>query len=168
MASVNFYTLNCDPRLLNKSLGTDYVSITSSTNIKIKEPCDIINPVLVINKSFGDAALGDCNYIQIPSAPFNNRFYFVNSITVGTGGRYILSCSVDYLNSFKSEINNLTAWISRNENDKSAFLRDENYIYSSSQRIEQIEFPSQPLFPSLGASRNYVLTVAGGNGGEIK
>lgn len=166
MATANFYTINCDHRKLNKVKGTDYTVITEGVSIRIKEPCDIMNPILLLNKKAGDTSLNEANYLSIPSPPFNNRYYYIDDISVMTGGMYQLSCSIDPLETYKAEINNLTAWIERSETDKNSFLEDSAYIYSETQELTQLSFPTQPLQPSDNLSYEYVLIVSGGNGGK--
>lgn len=77
---------------------------------------DVLNPILklesvVINK----------NYVYIPTF---KRYYFVRTVETINGMHTLLYCSVDVLMSYKNEIMELKAYVSRNEFDANFLLND--------------------------------------------
>lgn len=77
---------------------------------------DVLNPILKLESNVVDK-----NYVYIPAF---NRYYFVSSPETINGMHTLLHCSVDVLMSYKDEIMELDAYISRNEFDANFLLND--------------------------------------------
>ena len=66
------------------------------------------------------------NYVYIPDF---NRYYFINDITSVRQNLWRLSLHVDVLMSYKNEINNTNAFVSRNEFNYDPMVRDDEISY---------------------------------------
>lgn len=106
MMRINLYNNKADDRVVDK---TDYITLVQTTDADIKGTCNITDPVLIL-----DYAANNFNYVYIPDW---HRYYRVINITVTAGNKTIITCEVDVLMSFKTDILNLKAYIVRNEFD---------------------------------------------------
>ena len=77
---------------------------------------DVLNPILKL-----ESVVIDKNYVYIPTF---KRYYFVRTVETINGMHTLLHCSVDVLMSYKNEIMELDAYISRNEFDANFLLND--------------------------------------------
>ena len=143
-----------------------YVAYKNKTNAKeidsakLKDPSDVLSPVLMINKT----ALGDgwanYNYVEIPMF---NRKYFA-SFVADRGGILEFKCHVDVLSTYAGKIVGSTFEIERAYSSGKA----ESLLYADTERPLQINKrierdPAQRLLilpQSTGGG--YFLTVAGG------
>lgn len=82
-------------------------TLTNETTISgsLRETTDIINPTLLLEY---DAR--DYNYIYIP---LFSRYYFITKVESVRTGLWRIYCNIDVLESFKTEIKNLTAIIDK-------------------------------------------------------
>lgn len=104
MITVDLYNVNDDKRTVNKKLNSrDTIKAT------LKEECDIVNPIFLLTKI--DNVLNK-NYLY---CPYLHRYYFIDNIVLGVGGKQELHCSVDVLMTYKSDILKLSAIINRQE-----------------------------------------------------
>lgn len=101
---------------------TDEIEVLDKTLIEsISRECvlvntDVLNPILKL-----ESIVIDKNYVHIPTF---NRYYFVQTVETINGMHTLLHCSVDVLMSYKNEIVELDAYISRNEFDANFLLND--------------------------------------------
>lgn len=142
-------TTSDDRRKLTKSFSG--VDIT----VQLKSPCDILHPVFVLayNPSYITA-----NYLYCPDF---GRYYYINNIQVMTGNRIELSCSVDVLMSYNSQIKSLTCNISRNESLRAAYISDSQKPLTTKTQTQTYVFDRNPFVNADGYT-DYVLTVIGG------
>lgn len=142
-------TTSDDRRKLTKSF--------SGTNItvQLKSPCDILNPVFIL--SYNKAYL-TANYLHCPDF---NRYYYINNIQILTGNRIEISCSVDVLMSYNTQIKNLTCNVIRQQSKQDKYLSDSSMPLRASTEFQVYNFDNNPfLLGDTGVS--YVLTVMGG------
>lgn len=129
----------------------------SGTNItvQLKDPCDILNPVFIIsyNKAYVTA-----NYLYCPDF---NRYYFINNIQLLTGHRMEISCSVDVLMSYNSQIKSLTCNVVRQELKQDKYLADSSTPLRATTEFNLYEFNANPFLPG-DTGLCYILTVIGG------
>lgn len=69
----------------------------------LKEPTDILNPVLILSNDPTGNAPQYINYNYCYIAAFS-RYYFITSFSVLTGGRVSISCAVDALATYRDKI----------------------------------------------------------------
>lgn len=88
---------------------------------------DVLNPILKL-----ESIVIDKNYVHIPTF---NRYYFVQTVETINGMHTLLHCSVDVLMSYKDEIKELDAYISRNEFNANFLLNDSSMPLLAEKRL---------------------------------
>lgn len=129
--------------------------LTPSEGVVI-EPTSIIDPInpkFIINR---DDSYINCNYCE---ATFLGRKYFAK-VSVDTGSRMIVDCTVDYLSSF--DLSNCPITVVRNGDIGSpTVIQDNKYpIAPNREKLQQIPI-SNSNFTANG-NGCYVLQVIGG------
>ena len=120
---------------------------------------NIIAPKLLIEFN---TAVFQKNYCYIPTF---SRYYFINNIEVDAGERIIINCSIDVLNTYKSNILSLDVTVTRNEYAQANNLIDPLATFTPKRNVEVYPFSSTPFnIRSASATNNYVLVVGGGYG----
>ena len=124
---------------------------------------NISAPNLLITNATG--AIANNNYAYIPNY---QRYYYVDSVTVGRNGMYIVQLSVDVLMSYADAIKNLSATISRQENIGINDIVDSLLPLQNRKELAVIEFESSEfnIVNANASSYNFVLNVAGGGKGN--
>ena len=144
-----------DRRNLNKTITT-----IATIDAQLKQPCDVLNPVFIISYS---SRYVTANYV---TASELGRKYFINNINLLPGNRVELSCSVDVLMTYNSEIRSLNVNVNRQENIVEPYLPDTSYIYLDTYDVVNM-LPTTRInnnFLQSGTSSDYffILGVAGG------
>lgn len=130
---------------LDKSL-TNIATLSGT----LKSECSIIDPVIQIEGDISDYT--GCNYCTIDTF---GRSYFVQNIRSLRNGLFEISCHVDVLSSFATQIRACTGIINRQENDWNLYLDDGSFKVYQNPVILTKEFPSG------FSTQSYVLAVAG-------
>ena len=118
--------------------------------------------LLIIN---ANGAIANNNYAYIADY---QRYYYVDSVTVGRNGMYVVQLSVDVLMTYADGIKNINATISRQENVGINDIVDSLLPLQNRKELAVIEFETSD-FNIVGAnlnSYNFVLNVAGGGKGN--
>lgn len=148
-----------DKRVINKTMSSQ---ITVSA--EIYGDVSILAPQLLIEYN---SAIFNLNYIYI--AAFN-RYYFLTNVILSSGDRMILTCAIDPLNSFKTEILALNTTVVRQEQADDNFLPDSCMTPVSKKDIKVYQLDNNVLNlrgPDAHSSSNYVLCVAGGHTSNV-
>ena len=119
---------------------------------------DIEDPVVTITGTYtqGDLPfIPKCNYLYIQEW---NRYYFIRDCKCVRDQVWQLTCHVDVLMSFKSDILNLTAVISKQQGSEysSKNFNDGSYMTLEENFTEVSEFPT-----GLNNSGEFILMTAG-------
>lgn len=124
---------------------------------------NISTPNLLIVNATG--AIANNNYAYIADY---QRFYYVDSVTVGRNAMYVVQLSVDVLMSYADGIKNLSATISRQENIGINDIVDSLLPLQNRKNLAVIEFESSEfnIASADSSSYNYVLNVSGGGSGQ--
>lgn len=123
--NVTFYNFS------KKNNSTKQPTGGTTLSCEIKESCSILAPVLIIS----NAALNvSWNYCHIPAW---SRYYFINNIA-WINGRWEISCTVDALASWKTQIGNHTEYVLREDSSLN------NGLYNS--MISDAEYPTTTAF----------------------
>lgn len=69
-------------------------TVVKTKEINPKDIQNLINPVFIVDY---DSDIINCNYV---TTSFNTYHYFINSISINTGGRMVLNCTIDPLSGF--------------------------------------------------------------------
>lgn len=127
------YTNSSDDHQVTKSL----TQILDITNGVLREECSIIDPVIKI-EGLQAANYANCNYAYIPSF---GRYYFIKNIIL-KGNLCELHMHVDVLSSFATELKNLDAIVSRQENKFNLYLQDGLFRTYQNPHIQIKQFPN--------------------------
>lgn len=134
-----FYTNSAQEQILDK---TSYLSSETTLTGQIKNECNVLTPTLIIN-----ANVFDSNYVYMP---LFKRYYFITSFTRLDNNRLEISCSVDVLMSFKTEIKNYDVIATRSSNNYNALIVDraistQNNYFVITKKISEGLFASNTL-----------------------
>ena len=119
----------------------------------LREECSILNPSILIEADLSD--LTGCNYVTIPAF---GRSYFVREIVSVRAGLVQLSCHVDVLSSFKTEIRANKGIVQRAEKSDNYNL----YLNDGSLKAYQDPYILTQPFPNGFTGAAFILAVAGG------
>lgn len=124
---------------------------------------NITSPILIISNATG--AISNNNYAYIPDY---NRYYFVDSVSVGRNGMYVVKLSIDVLMTYSNGIKNLNCTISRQENIGINDIVDTLLPLKNSKELSVIEFDNSEFNTesASGSTYNFVLNVSGGGSGQ--
>lgn len=94
--TISFYASSDDPKKLDKAMGT---AIASPNVINTDDTISLLNPsfLVVSNNAYFTATHVHCSAL-------GNRYYFINNITLLTGGKMMVSCSIDVLKTYAAKI----------------------------------------------------------------
>ena len=148
-------TTEDDRRNLYKTIET----VEHVSSCHVKEPCTISNPSFIIDYK---AERTSCNYLYVPSW---NRYYFIDNITVLLGNRMLLSCTVDALQTYQKNIEQLQCCITRQELIQEPFLADEQMTFLETYDvINRLPYHYYSHFTDVTTENKYcfILGVAGG------
>ena len=119
---VKLFKIMDDSRVVHKTIGEGY-----EISAHIYGDMDILNPSLLL--TYTTSVPFDYNYIFIP---LTKRYYYINSAILKKGQGVLISCHVDVLKSYDDKIDNLSAFVLRQENKYNAYYPD-NLIAISEQ-----------------------------------
>jgi len=145
--TIDLYINKSDAIVLSKSL-TLIKSITGT----LKDDTSIIDPVITIEAD--KSTISSLNYIKIGEF---NRSYFVTGIKSIRNNLWELTCHVDVLSSFASEIKANEAIIKRQETNWNLYLNDDSIRCYQNPHIVTKQFP----YGFNTSSNSFVLLVAG-------
>lgn len=109
------YTNNSDNRKVGKSL-----TALGSGDCAIKGECSILSPTFTVS-GMSDSTAAKCNYIYIPDW---NRYYYVDDISAEIGRGFEISCHVDVLQTYASQIRSLNGFVRRQEFEYNDYIPD--------------------------------------------
>lgn len=116
----------------------------------LKNETSIIDPVIFFEASLSD--LKNCNYCTISEF---GRSYFVNNIRSIRNGLVELTCHVDVLSTYKSQIRQQFAIIKRQQENWNLYLNDGSFKVYQNPMVLTKQFPAGFTAPS------FVMAVAG-------
>lgn len=134
-------------------------NITTVTTLSgtLRDQCDILNPVFNIEIPSGvtqASLVANCNYCYIEDF---GRYYFITGIKGIAAGVIEISCHVDVLQSWNSQIKAQKCIIARQEQSSYACLHlSDSYIHTYNDPYHVTK-----VFPTGFTSQTYVLAVAG-------
>lgn len=160
--TLTFYNCKDDPRTLHKTLGTALHTVTTAV---IYDQCSILQPNFLLDY---DADILESNYI-VSGSELGGRQYFINDVTLTSGGKCVVNCTVDVLGTYADEIDDMQCNIVRQANIKNAWLPDSKMQKTAETYTCNLQFDENP-FEALGDQSgfgyrvHYVLAVVGGDG----
>lgn len=130
---------------LDKTLTT----ITTMTGT-LKNETSIIDPVIIFEGALSN--LKNCNYCTISEF---GRLYFVNDIRSVRNELIELTCHVDVLSTYKSQIREQFAIVKRQQENWNLYLNDGSFKVYQNPMVLTKQFPAGFTAPS------FVMAVAG-------
>lgn len=144
--NIILYVNNSEKNKIGKTLTNDF-----SLSGTLRDATNIINPVILIEIS----EIGNYNYCYINNF---NRYYFITDITVIRTGLFAISLTVDVLESFKSDIKNLSVILLNTQNvGSSNYLPSPVFRNNVKSKTDILNFPN-----GLNDSGEFILITAGG------
>ena len=105
-----------------KKVHREPTEIARYDNVTFLESTSIENPIFIIGGITDIAEFCGINYAYLPRL---GRYYFVDDITMETGGRVALKCSVDVLKTFSPDIDSMgKTMITRQANERDLRIPD--------------------------------------------
>lgn len=114
---------NDAPNVINKNVE----NVVTFNNVKPFEPCDILEPKFVVEYN---PDIYGANYCYCDTFA---RSYFITDISILTAHRMLISCSVDVLQTYGSNILNCEASVIRSESVGSTDIPDGSYPVNPSR-----------------------------------
>lgn len=147
---VTFYRNNSEDNSINKSL----TPVITLNNVVAKGNVDVVNPTLIVE--FDDDYTDRINYAKIDDF---DSYYFVKPIAM-TGSRCAVQLRRDPLETFKTEILQLTGIIDKTEDrgKSNLYLNDGSFIVQSNEYNRVMNFPN-----GFNENGTFILICAGGD-----
>lgn len=143
---ITLYVNNSEKNKIGKNLTNDF-----SLSGTLRDATNIINPIILVELN----EIANYNYCYISNF---KRYYFITDITVIRTGLYAISLSVDVLESFKSDIKNLSVILVNTENvGSSNYLPSPVFRNNVKSKTDILNFPN-----GLNDSGEFILITAGG------
>lgn len=144
--NITLYVNNSEKNKIGKNLTNDF-----SLSGTLRDVTNIINPVILIELN----EIGNYNYCYIPSF---KRYYFITDITVIRTGLFAISLTVDVLESFKTDIKNLSVILLNTQNvGTNNYLSSQVFRNNVKSKTDIINFPN-----GLNDFGEFILITAGG------
>lgn len=148
---IQLLSISDDTRKINKTVN----QITALLPCAVTEDSNsILNPKMLLK--WNSDYIG-ANYAYIPEF---QRYYFIDDISLNTGGNCVVSLSVDVLYTYSAQILQMTVTAARSSNKYNRYLNDNQQV-TTNNPINQIKkLPNMPFAPSLLASSSRCYLVA--------
>lgn len=147
---IQLLSISDDTRKINKTVN----QITELLPCAVTEDSNsILNPRLLLK--WNESYIG-ANYAYIPEF---QRYYFIDDISLNTGGNCVISLSVDVLYTYSAQILQMTVTAARSSNKYNRYLNDNQQV-TTNNPINQIKkLPNMPFSPALlgSSSRCYLV-----------
>lgn len=144
--NITLYVNHSEKNKINKNLTNDF-SLSGS----LRDATNIVNPVILIEIN----EISNYNYCYISDF---KRYYFITDITVIRTGLFAISLMVDVLESFKTDIKNLSVILLNTQNvGLNNYLPSQVFRNNVKSKTDIINFPS-----GLNNSGEFILITAGG------
>lgn len=131
MFTCNLYISNSEKNKVDKNL----TLLEEKVNCIYKDDTNVLHPTILLEFS---EQTKNANYIYLSD---KNRYYFITNKKMTNGGKIALELEVDVLTSFKTEIRNIEATVTRNENKKNGYLVDKDYEVFAYEQVVCKSFP---------------------------
>ena len=150
--TVSFFSNTSDNRCLTKDL-----TLINSATCDVYEPCDRLNPVLVLDGgtiSNEDVnGIVSCNYCAIPEF---GRWYFIENIVSERGKKVVINCHVDVLETYRDQIKELNCIAARSSSNYNPYLTDSlrlanAYIENQYISIDDLGKPDRVVLFTIGS-----------------
>ena len=142
---IKFYENKSEKNKIGKVLHNEL-----SLNGNLREESSIINPTILVEHS----NLTVYNYAYIPEF---NRYYFISEMTSVRNGLWRVTLSVDVLESYKTDILNLSCIVDKQQNQSyNNYIDDGSYVNRADSFIEIVNYQN-----GFNADGEFILLTAG-------
>ena len=142
---IKFYYNSSEKNKIGKSLLKE---LTMDGNLR--DECSVISPTILVEHS----NLSDYNYVYIPEF---KRYYFITEMTIVRNNLWRISLKVDVLESFKSDILNLSCIVDKQQNQSyNNYIDDGSYINRADSFVEISNYQN-----GFNSSGEFILITAG-------
>ena len=118
-----------------KKVHREPTEIARYDNVTFMESTSIENPIFIIGGITDIAEFCNINYAYLPRL---GRYYFVNDITMETGGRVALKCSVDVLKTFSPDIDSMGKTLITRQASKRDLLLPDSMLPIKAEKVTQV------------------------------
>lgn len=151
--TISFYASSDDPKKLDKAMGT---AIASPNVINTDDTISLLNPsfLVVSNNAYFTATHVHCSAL-------GNRYYFINNITLLTGGKMMVSCSIDVLKTYAAQIKQSQCIVTRSSKyDYPTLYIDSQLPVAPNKIVLDGDTFSGAMF-NTNATQSFLLTTIG-------
>lgn len=142
--TITLYNNLSNKKTINKTI----TKISDINNVRLKDNCSILNPVLQLTLS---SDIISCNYVYIPDF---SRYYFKGDIEYVTNDIINVPLSVDPLFSFASNVMNSKVTAIRSTNHYDRYLYDDRQASLLTTIKQTKTFSVTPFNPAGLTSQN--------------
>lgn len=118
-----------------KKVHREPTEIARYDNVTFVESTSIENPIFIIGGVTDIAEFCNINYAYLPRL---GRYYFVDDITMETGGRVALKCSVDVLKTFSPDIDSMGKTLITRQANKRDLLLPDSMLPLKAEKVTQV------------------------------
>ena len=137
--NVELYNTSDPPNKVKKTLKNK--KVVEGVRFTEEDTLNVVNPKIIISLTSDIQDYATYNYVRIPKFL---RYYYIENITT-RGGLVEISCRVDPLNSFKSDILGSVQYVTRSENIHNRYIVD-NLLPISSKHLYTIQSFGSPAY----------------------
>ena len=142
---INFYKNSSEKNKIGK-----FLSSVLTLNGNLRDECSITSPSILVEAT----SLVDYNYCYIPEF---KRYYFISDITSVRNNLWRVSLKCDVLESFKSDILNLSCIVDKQQNQSySNNIDDGSYVNRADSFVEIANYQN-----GFNSSGEFILITAG-------
>ena len=118
-----------------KKVHREPTEIARYDNVTFAESTSIENPIFIIGGVTDIAEFCNINYAYLPRL---GRYYFVEDITMETGGRVALKCSIDVLKTFSKDIDSMGKTLITRQANKRDLLLPDSMLPLKAEKVTQV------------------------------
>lgn len=149
MFDITFYKNESPSNFVNKKL-----TLNHTMQGTLREGTSLIDPILIVEANAPGFQANGYNYVYVPDF---GRYYYITNIVSTYYKMWEIHCHVDVLMSFKDDILEQTAIVSRQETTYNLMLDDGTFMTYQNPKIQTKVFSN----PTPFETQEFVLVVAG-------
>lgn len=149
MFDITFYKNESPSNFVNKKL-----TLNHTMQGTLREGTSLIDPILIVEANAPGFQANGYNYVYVPDF---DRYYYITNIVSTYYKMWEIHCHVDVLMSFKDDILEQTAIVSRQETTYNLMLDDGTFMTYQNPKIQTKVFSN----PTPFETQEFVLVVAG-------
>ena len=118
-----------------KKVHREPTEIARYDNVTFMESTSIESPIFIIGGITDISEFCGINYAYLPRL---GRYYFVNDVTMETGGRVALKCSIDVLKTFSKDIDSMGKTLITRQANKRDLLLPDSMLPLKAEKVTQV------------------------------